>query len=688
MTQIGNSSREEILLINPSQLPVLVHIVPLSAYPNPTDILANLPNRIKYEDEVEIFPDPEDSSTFRIESVVDAYDPFAPVATFGDDFSDKFDIGVAPNTYPVVLSPNQAVRISIVFTPKVATVPLSSVLFIRNNLTGLQTVDLVGRGAVGDLKFGNKRTGSSLHAFDITEKHLKDCDKKPTSVRNQPGLTVKRPFTAQNTGEVPIWVTGFFIDGYSCEGYGFKVLECDPFELAANASKRINIAFTPDFTLSKITRSLTLKTSLAGGQEGKGDIKYTLTATVPSHLLSVCANSLPRPVWEFYLYIMVITLTVLTLLSAFVAAVVESDRILRYCYIMSTHANQPGGACANQSQLPENARLLDLREVARQTMQECKERERSHSPSTSLRKRKTAGKVSPGTPNSSPPPDAAHLASSLSMAANQILSDLNNTQEPPTNGVGTSQHQSKGLELAEDNYADSNLHPKGIIGFLMDFFWPSNHHLTPPQQASYNSNTTSNTSPLRGQKTKAAAPNNDILDGDSSLQPSTTSSKASTPQVKKKNLAAAFSCPGNLSSSNNGKKTNKNKNVNRQGFITIESKEATSTDQVVVTANSATATTKPKAKISAQSSVNDECESTSSSLSSSSSSESSSSSTDNSTAEDFLVVSCTSNGQDKQPEVVCLGNEFAGQESAAGKKKKKKNKVTIILHIFGSGATQ
>ena len=222
LTQIGNTTREEILLINPSQMPVLVHIVPLHAYPNPQDILNDLPNRIKYEEEVEIFPDPEDTETFRIESVVDAYDPFAPVATFGDDFSDKFDIGVAPNTYPVVLNPNQAVKISVLFTPKVGSMSLSSVIFVRNNLTGLQTVDMVGRGAVGDLKFGNKRTGSNIHAFDVTEKHLKDCDKEQ-HVRSGPGVTVKRHFTARNTGEVPIWVTGFNIDGYSCEGYGFKV---------------------------------------------------------------------------------------------------------------------------------------------------------------------------------------------------------------------------------------------------------------------------------------------------------------------------------------------------------------------------------------------------------------------------------------------------------------------------------
>ena len=520
LTQLGNSTREDILLINPSQLPVLVHIVPLSSYPNPTDILANLPNRIKYEDEVEIFPDPEDTDTFRIESVVDAYDPFAPVATFGDDFSDKFDIGVAPNTYPIVLAPNQAVKVSILFTPKVAAVPLSSVLFIRNNLTGLQTVDLVGRGAVGDLKFGNKRSGSSIHAFDVTEKHLKDCDKDLGIARNQPGLTVKRQFTARNTGEVPIWVTSFIIDGYNCEGYGFKVLDCDPFELTANASRRINIAFTPDFTLSKITRTLTLKTSLGGGHEDKGDIKYMLTATVPPHLLSVCAKSVPRPAWEFYLYIMVITLAILTLLSAFVAAVVESDRILRYCYIMSTHAtanNHGAVATCTSNSLPENARLLDLREVARQTIQECKERERSHSPSMILRKRKSAKSTQPEQHPSS---------SSLTLAASQILNDLNNTHnhQPTTHQVAAASSSSAASDALPPppKSEAASIFPKGIIGFLCDLFRPQHYKQQP-----------SSTSPSYKRSTSKATAvgSKDDIDDDSSLQPSATSSKASTPQV-------------------------------------------------------------------------------------------------------------------------------------------------------------
>ena len=49
---------------------------------------------------------------------------------------------------------------------------------MRNNLTGLDVVDLVGTGATGEIKFGNRKAGSTIHAFEMTEKHLKDCDSK------------------------------------------------------------------------------------------------------------------------------------------------------------------------------------------------------------------------------------------------------------------------------------------------------------------------------------------------------------------------------------------------------------------------------------------------------------------------------------------------------------------------------
>ena len=57
-----------------------------------------------------------------------------------------------------------------------------------------------------------------------------------------PNFTVKRTFTARNTGELPFYVHGFYINDVRCEGYGFKILDCRGFELHPNTSRKIDIA--------------------------------------------------------------------------------------------------------------------------------------------------------------------------------------------------------------------------------------------------------------------------------------------------------------------------------------------------------------------------------------------------------------------------------------------------------------
>lgn len=119
-----------------------------------------------------------------------------------------------------------------------------------------------------------------------------------------PNLTVKRSFTARNTGELPIEAYSFYINGLPCEGYGFKVLNCAPFTLQPNATKKIEIAFTPDFTLSRIERNLFIKTSLGPETTGadldheNGLVKLNLVTTVPPHTLEACGTLIARPSWE------------------------------------------------------------------------------------------------------------------------------------------------------------------------------------------------------------------------------------------------------------------------------------------------------------------------------------------------------------------------------------------------------
>ena len=159
-------------------------------------------------------------------------------------------------------------------------------------------------------------------------------------------MTVKRLFKAKNTGLTPIYISGFEIEGQPCEGYGFKVLNCEPFTIEPSQSVDVDIAFTPDFTLSKVTRTLSLFTSLS---PDKRRLNFTLQATVPGHMLFVCASVLPRPTWEPYLFYIINSFMFFILICVLVTAVMEAERILKITVGIPMHAR---------------THLLDLRRVA------------------------------------------------------------------------------------------------------------------------------------------------------------------------------------------------------------------------------------------------------------------------------------------------------------------------------------
>lgn len=149
-----------------------------------------------------------------------------------------------------------------------------------------------------------------------------------------PVLSVKRSFTAKNTGELPIEVYGFYINNWRCEGYGFKVLDCTPFKLNPNSTKRIDIAFTPDFTLSRVERKLLVSTSV-GPDSGGGDkfengmLTFNLLATLPPYWLDSCALVLVRPAWERVVQWSALCVSSILGMCVVAVTVLEADRILR-----------------------------------------------------------------------------------------------------------------------------------------------------------------------------------------------------------------------------------------------------------------------------------------------------------------------------------------------------------------------
>lgn len=59
---------------------------------------------------------------------------------------------------------------------------------------------------------------------------------------NKPLFAIRKSFKVENAGELPLTVMSMNINGYTCQGFGFEVLQCRPFRLEHNSSSEITIA--------------------------------------------------------------------------------------------------------------------------------------------------------------------------------------------------------------------------------------------------------------------------------------------------------------------------------------------------------------------------------------------------------------------------------------------------------------
>uniref|UniRef100_A0A1Y1KYZ8 Uncharacterized protein n=1 Tax=Photinus pyralis TaxID=7054 RepID=A0A1Y1KYZ8_PHOPY len=339
LTQVGNFSYYNISIRNPSSHKIIVQLVLNPAYPG-IDILNDglppsfIPGYTNYE-----FLSQAGAFFFVANNNVHL------------KFKSQTDLNAHENSLPLILDPGENFTFTLGFKA-VSPVISSAFLYIRNNLTVMEVIQLVGQGSIPHFKFGNRRPGSIQPlSFELTDKHLKDCEHKKHPL---PNLTVKRTFTARNMGEVTIFVTGFFINTNPCEGYGFKVLNCEPFSLQPNATKKIDIAFTPDFTLAKVIRTLSLETSL------HVPVNYTLLTTVPPAYLLPCSMALTRPAWEPYLYYLMLSSMCVLLLFVIAMIIIEAEHTLKEAVVFvsrTSSTTQP---------------TLDLRLVAAQTRNEIR----------------------------------------------------------------------------------------------------------------------------------------------------------------------------------------------------------------------------------------------------------------------------------------------------------------------------
>ncbi|XP_048090803.1 transmembrane protein 131-like [Alosa alosa] len=336
LTNTNSSSEVEVLLENPADVPVYVQIVPLALYPNPAAFAEKLLERLP----VKNLPIDTTTLEFQIHRNQSSLTRTSSGFTEGQ---------TRPFVYNLHLLPGEAKSFSVKFSP-ISNHTLTSLLLIRNNLTVVDFLLVHGQGTYESLKMAGKPPGpgSSLR-FKLTEALLRDCSEKVKL--KEPNFSLRRSFKVENTGRLPLHIKAMEINGYACEGYGFKVVNCQEFVLNPNVSKDIVIMFTPDFTASRIIRELRLVS--AGGSS----FAFVLNASLPYHLLASCAEALPRPSWELELYVIISiimsSMFLLVLVTAYLEALGIWEPFKRRLSFEGSNSTM------------ETGRPFDLREIVR-----------------------------------------------------------------------------------------------------------------------------------------------------------------------------------------------------------------------------------------------------------------------------------------------------------------------------------
>ncbi|XP_016134995.1 transmembrane protein 131-like [Sinocyclocheilus grahami] len=337
LTNTDSSSEEEVILENSADVPVYVQVLPLALYPNPSVFTGRLADRFPLGKLSNINID---TNTLEFQ----VYKNHSSVMKSSTGFVEGL---TRPYVYNMLLMPGEVKSFNVRFRP-ITNHRVSSLLVVRNNLTVVDLIMVHGQGTTESLRLAGKAPGlgSSLR-FKLTEAFLKDCSEAKAK---EPNFTLRRTFRLENTGLLPIHIRSMEISGNACEGYGFKVLNCEEFALKPNTSKDLVILFTPDFTSSRVIRELKLVT--AGGSV----FVFVLNASLPYHMLAVCAETLPRPNWELELYIIVSLIMSSMFLLVIATAYLEAQGIWEpFKRRLSVESNSP----------METGKPFDLREIVR-----------------------------------------------------------------------------------------------------------------------------------------------------------------------------------------------------------------------------------------------------------------------------------------------------------------------------------
>eukprot|EP01087_Luapelamoeba_hula_P000070 TRINITY_DN1003_c0_g1_i1.p1 TRINITY_DN1003_c0_g1~~TRINITY_DN1003_c0_g1_i1.p1 ORF type:complete len:1504 (+),score=275.36 TRINITY_DN1003_c0_g1_i1:1230-5741(+) len=260
LTQVGSSVSKTITILNPSDQPIHVQLLPFfSSDDSPLNAASLLGNS----------PAPSISPLNSAQPSVSSF-YLPPEALTGEI--------VMPHTHvhlgPLFFSPTDLLKVN-------------GTLYVKNNLTVIDSVVLIGEGGSGRLTLQEGDTDLAELHFHLDHDQLKHCTSTDPIVREQE-VMVSKAFLIVNKGNLPVHIESIGINGRKCEGYGFDVENCNSFDsLEAGESAKVSISFRPDFSSSVVKRDLLVYTS-------QGVFTFALVATLPYELLPLCVDSQPQ----------------------------------------------------------------------------------------------------------------------------------------------------------------------------------------------------------------------------------------------------------------------------------------------------------------------------------------------------------------------------------------------------------
>eukprot|EP00731_Ephydatia_muelleri_P015388 Em0008g1108a len=318
VTLVGNSSTEVVEVRNPSLVTLTIEPLLVEQCSHPQTI---------------------------VDILADSFDPNLHSLDFPKPLSSPFTITLQSSrgNYQAIQPNAEPLQIAVAFTPKVGQ-PSSGLLLIRNNLTVLDYVVLYGQSNHRVLTLEGVAPGTDTIVFEFTSQHLERCQGVHTLAES---VQLTRTLKLHNSGTNPITITAITVGMSGCTEHGFSVTRCNKeITLQPDKWKKIDVSFTPDFTLSRVTNTLRIHTSLGS------ELLFPLVATLPHHLLSTCYTSRPRADWEKTLSQIALPFWVLFLIVLVVVAILQSN--------ISTQ-----GYRADAPLQPTGGRVFDLTDITR-----------------------------------------------------------------------------------------------------------------------------------------------------------------------------------------------------------------------------------------------------------------------------------------------------------------------------------